>query len=550
MTHPTDRFRLLTAQINPTVGDIAGNARRIRRVQQAARHHNVDLILFPELTLSGYPPEDLVRRPDFLRRCAEEAETLAALTSDGPDMLVGLPWDDAGVCRNAVALLAKGKIADLRFKHYLPNEGVFDEVRTFVPGPLPKPITWRGLKLGVPICEDWWQPDVCAHLAKKGAELLLSLNGSPYRLPVAETRRRLVRARTQDTGLPFVFCNQVGGQDELVFDGHSTITTAAGTQVQSARSFGPHLALSDWSKSDKGWRIKSQVKTPSPETEAGLYQAMCTSLRDYINKSRFPGVILGLSGGIDSALSLLVAVDALGAHRVQAVMMPSPYTSQDSLDDAEALARNLGVQLHTLPIAEITEAFEDSLLPVLPKGPQGLTAENLQSRTRGVLLMALSNSLGLMTLTTGNKSEMAVGYATLYGDMCGGYNVLKDLYKTQVYHIARWRNAQSTPPPMPERILTRAPSAELRPDQTDQDSLPPYEVLDAILMGLVDREDSLEAIIAEGHSPDTVREVQRLLRNSEYKRRQAPPGVKLSERAFGRDWRYPLVNHFQGGLSS
>lgn len=545
-----DSFALLTAQINPVVGDINGNVERILSAWQQAQTEAADLVVYPELAISGYPPEDLVHRQDFLQSIKDAVLSIAQKTKDGADILLGLPWAEDDKCYNAVALIEGGELTDIRFKHALPNYGVFDEKRNFNAGPLTEPIEWRGVKIGVPVCEDWWVKGSCQHFARNGAEILISINASPFRAGVTDERDDLIKTRIKETGLPFVFCNIVGGQDELVFDGRSCAFNANSKRIQALNAFQEHLSISHWKKGKKGWVGKSDDNAAPLKREAEIYAAMKLGLRNYVDKTGFPGVILGLSGGVDSALSAVVAVDALGADRVQAVMMPSPYTSDDSINDAEKIANNLGIQLHSIDISNITDSFQESLTDVLDQEPEGVTAENLQSRARGMLLMALSNATGYMVLTTGNKSEIAVGYATLYGDMCGGYNALKDLYKTQVYHMSAWRNKQSKPAPIPKRVLTRAPSAELRPDQTDQDSLPSYEVLDAILMGLVDRQCTLQDLVAEGHNPNTAQEIQSLLRKSEYKRRQAAPGAKLGPRAFGRDWRYPLVNRFQGTLSS
>ena len=514
--------------LNPIVGDLAGNAARLAAAVRGVR---ADLVLTPELSLCGYPADDLVLKPAFVQACRDEIERLADDLRHGPAVLVGLPWQADGVTYNAAALLADGVVAAVRFKHHLPNHGVFDEQRVFVAGPLPAPIDYNGHRLGVMICEDMWSANVAAHLAAQGATGLLVLNASPYRRGIAALRRDMARARTREVGLGLMYVNQLGGQDDLVFDGDAFVMTADGTLCAEA---------APW----RGAALLSHDRAaPVPRDGWGdIHAAITLALRDYVDKCGFPGVVLGLSGGIDSALTLSLAVDALGAARVRTVMMPSLYTSPDSIADAAAQAAALGVAHAVMPIAPIIQSLTEQLHPVIG-APEGLTAENLQSRARGVLLMAVSNATGAMVLTTGNKSELAVGYATLYGDMCGGYNPLKDLYKTDVYGLAHWCNARQ--PVIPARVLTRPPSAELRPDQTDQDSLPPYDVLDAILRALVDDDRAAADVVAMGHDAATVRRIEQLVVLAEYKRYQAPPGVKLGPRAFGRDRRYPLVNHFR-----
>ncbi|UTP38108.1 NAD+ synthase [Phenylobacterium sp. LH3H17] len=546
------RLVIAAIQANPTVGAIVHNEALARERLAQARAAGADIALFSELFLNGYPPEDLALKPAFWAAGQAAVERLALETRDGPAALIGVIWpgkDAASRPRNALAFLAEGEIKGLAFKCDLPNYGVFDEKRVFEPGDRPEVFEWKGVKIGAPVCEDIWKPGVCGDLKARGAEILLVPNGSPYRRTADDERMKVARARVAETGLPLVYVNEVGGQDELVFDGGSFALSAKGEVVMRLPMFEEALALSTWEKGEAGWTC---VEAPMSDWVTGpeeIYRAMVMGLRDYVRKSGFPGVLLGLSGGVDSAISAIVAADALGPENVRCFMLPSKYTSQESLDDAEQCARRIGCRLDEISIAPAVDAFAQMLTPHFENRAPDLTEENIQARARGLSLMALSNKLGLMLLTTGNKSEMAVGYATLYGDMCGGYNVLKDLYKTDVYAVCAWRNANDpygvAVDPIPERILTKAPSAELRPDQKDQDSLPEYAELDAILHGLVEEEATLDEIVARGYAPATVERIQRLLYNSEYKRRQAAPGVKLGARAFGRDRRYPIVNGFR-----
>ena len=548
----TDTLRLAIAQLNPTEGAVRANLDRLRRARAEAAALGADLVLTPEFSIAGYPPEDLVRKPAFIAACEAAIGELAAETGDGgPAMVVGGPWRDGEHLFNAAYLLDSGRIAARRAKHELPNYGVFDDKRVFDPGPCPGPVSFRGFRLGLMICEDWWYPAVCETLAESGAEILLSINGSPYETDKHEQRLALAVSRVVETGLPYVFCAQVGGQDELVFDGASFALNADRSLAVRLPYFGEAVVLTEWRREGERLVCTPQTLSPEPERLALIYGSMMLGLADYVNKNRFPGVLLGLSGGIDSALSAAVAVDALGAERVRAVMLPSPYTSPESLEDAAACARMLGIRCDVIPITPAMAAFESMLAPAFDGRAADTTEENIQSRARGLVLMALSNKFGEMVLTTGNKSEMSVGYATLYGDMCGGYSVLKDVYKTTVFALARWRNAARPAaargpagPVMPERVINKPPSAELKPNQTDQDSLPPYEVLDAILDGLVEGEESVDALVARGFERATVLRVWRLLDRAEYKRRQAPPGVKITARAFGRDRRYPITNGF------
>ncbi|WP_114391968.1 NAD+ synthase [Oleisolibacter albus] len=546
----TDRLTIALAQINPTVGALAANAALIRQARAQAADRGADLVVCPELSICGYPPEDLVLKPFFLDRVQAVVEELAAETADGgPALLVGAPWRVGGKRHNAALLLDGGRIEAVRLKHDLPNYGPFDEKRVFEPAGLPGPISFRGVRLGVLICEDMWTPDVAETLAETGAEILIVPNGSPFEMDKADRRLSLAVARVTETGLPLIYVNQVGGQDELVFDGASFALNADHTLLAQLPAFEQHVAITAWTRTTDGWRGSSTTLTPPPERLESVYRAMVLGLRDYVEKNRFPGVLIGLSGGIDSAISAAVAVDALGADRVHCVMMPSPYTSQDSLDDAADCASLLGCRLDSIAIAPAMTAFAGMLAPHFAGRDPDITEENLQSRARGMTLMALSNKFGSMVLSTGNKSEMSVGYATLYGDMCGGYSVLKDVYKTTVYDVSRWRNAHRPGDGLgpggrviPERILTKAPTAELKPNQTDQDTLPPYEVLDDILSCLVEQDLGLDEIMARGHDRETVNRVWRMLDRAEYKRRQAPPGVKVTARSFGKDRRYPITS--------
>ncbi|MGE0151380.1 MAG: NAD+ synthase [Reyranellaceae bacterium] len=550
----TDTLALALAQLNPIVGDVPGNQAKVRAARGKARELGADLVLYSELVLSGYPPEDLVLKPAFQRALRQAAEELAADTGDGgPAMLLPTPWVEDGRLYNAVLLLEEGRIAAKRFKVDLPNYGVFDEKRVFRPGPMPGPIVFRGIRLGVPICEDIWTPDVVECLSETGAEIMLVPNGSPFEIDKLDVRLDLVRARIGESGLPFAYLNQVGGQDELVFDGGSFVVGADGEVKLALPPFQEAVSLTRWQRGNDGWICQPGAASEPLDDCAAIYQAMMLGLRDYVNKNRFPGIVIGLSGGIDSALTAAVAADALGPERVHTVMMPSPYTSRDSLEDAEACARALGIRLDTVSIGPAMDAFDAMLQPIFHNAARDVTEENIQARARGITLMAISNKFGAMVVSTGNKSEMSVGYSTLYGDLCGGYSVLKDVYKTSVYAVSRWRNANLPEGALgpravviPERILTKAPTAELRPNQTDQDSLPPYEQLDRILYGLIERDLAVEELVAEGEDRATVQRVWRMLENAEYKRRQAPPGVKITSRALSRDRRYPITNAFRG----
>lgn len=548
----TDTLTLALAQINPVVGDIDGNVARLRAARADAAALGADLVVAPELCVSGYPPEDLVLKSAFIDRVHDAVEALARETADGgPGLLVGAPWAGEGRPHNAALLLDGGKVAAVVRKHHLPNYGVFDEQRVFAPGPCPGPVAFRGVRLGVMVCEDMWFPDVAECLEESGAELLVVLNGSPFELDKADVRLNHAVARVTESRLPLVYVNQVGGQDELVFDGASFVLDAHCRLRLQAPAWREAILPLGLRRAAEGWQVEEGAIAPAIGREEAIYQAMVLGLRDYVNKNGFPGVIIGLSGGIDSALTAAVATDALGPERVGCVMMPSPYTSRASLEDAEGVARLCGTRLDTISIEPAMRAFAEMLAPHFEGTETGIAEENIQSRARGITLMALSNKFGPMVLSTGNKSEMSVGYSTLYGDMCGGFNPLKDVYKTTVFALSRWRNAHRPEgalgpdgPVMPERVLTKAPSAELKPDQTDQDSLPPYDVLDAILKELIENEASVAEVAAKGHDEAVVRKVWRMVDRAEYKRRQAPPGVKITPRAFGRDRRYPITNGF------
>ena len=533
-------LKIALAQTNCTVGDLAGNVDRLLRAARAAHAAGADLLLTPELALCGYPPEDLLLRPDFYRACDRE---LAVLATQLPlPAIVGCPEYHEGARYNAAALLRGGRIEMLYRKHRLPTYEVFDEARYFRPGTAPGVFEIKGVRCGMNICADVWEPAPAALARDAGAELLLVLNASPFHMGKQGTRHATLRQRAEENGIPALYCNMVGGQDELVFDGASFALDAAGRLTHQWPAFTETVGLVEYNDG----HLLPGVLSSEPSVEAMVYDALTLGVRDYLGKNGFPGVIIGLSGGIDSALTLAIAVDALGADKVRAVMMPSPYTAQMSLDDSREMIRRLGVQYDEIPIAGAMEQFAVLLASTFqslgPKPAWDTTDENLQARIRGMLLMALSNRTGRLVLTTGNKSEMAVGYATLYGDMAGGFAVIKDVFKTFVYRLACYRNTVSDV--IPENIITRPPSAELKPGQTDQDSLPPYEVLDAIIDAYMAHDRSPKEIIAQGIAEADVKRVVTLLKRNEYKRRQAPPGVRISQRAFGKDWRYPITSRY------
>ena len=547
-----DTLTITLAQMNQSVGDLAANAAAMLAARERAR--DSDLVVFPELQLIGYPPEDLILKPALIERAAAELEKLALATaSPGPAMLVGSVFVRDGALHNGVALLDGGKVVATRFKHELPNYGTFDEVRLFQPGPLPEPIILKGTMIGVPICEDIWQPDVCRHLADFGAEIFICINGSPYEIDKDALRiDGVAKRRAVDTGLPLAYLNRIGGQDELVFDGASFVVNGDGSLAVQMNDWEEQEVTTHWTRTAQGWRCDRGAAATLADHPEDIYCAMVLALRDYVNRNGFPGVVLGLSGGIDSAICAAIAVDALGPERVWCVMLPSRFTSQESLDDAQACARALGCRYSTIPIQPAVAGFDAMLADSFADANVDITEENLQSRVRGVTLMALSNKFGHMLMTTGNKSEMSVGYATIYGDMAGGYNPIKDAYKLTVFAISRWRNRKRPRiglgpegEVIPQNIIDKPPSAELRPDQKDSDSLPPYDVLDQILMGLVEHEKSVDQLVGEGFDRATVVRIERLLYLAEYKRRQAPPGVKLGTRNFGRDRRYPITQAFR-----
>ena len=547
----SDTLTIALHQSNASVGDLRGNADAMLAARAAA--DGADLLVTPELSLIGYPPEDLVLKPAAVAACAAELERLAAATADGgPGLLVGLPWVDGGKLYNAMALLDGGHVAGITRKHDLPNYGTFDEKRVFAAGPLPGPLGFRGVRLGVPICEDIWTPEVAECLAETGAELLLVPNGSPFEVGKDDRRLSLSVSRVVETGLPLAYLNRVGGQDELVFDGASFVVNADRSLAWQLPDWDEVIVTTHWTRSASGWSCAPGTLARLDDDPADTYHAMVVGLRDYVNRNRFPGVVLGLSGGIDSALSAAVAVDALGADRVWCVMLPSRFTGGDSLDDAAECARLLGCRLDTVPIAPAMTAFDGMLAPLFEGRSPDIAEENIQSRIRGVTLMALSNKFGPMLLTTGNKSEMSTGYSTIYGDMAGGFSVLKDVYKTTVFRLCAWRNVNfprlglgPKGPVMPQRVIDKPPTAELRDNQRDDDSLPPYDLLDRILAGLIEEERSASDLVAQGFDAATVARIERLLYIAEYKRRQAPPGVKIGRRNFGRDRRYPITNAFR-----
>ncbi len=550
----TNQLNIAIAQLNQRVGNLTGNAAAI--LEWRAKAETADLIVFPEQQLIGYPAEDMVLKPAFAARAAEELASLAAATADGgPAMLVGSIFADDGALYNGIALLEGGRIAAVRYKHELPNYGTFDEKRIFAAGPLPEPIEFRGVRLGVPICEDGWLAPVSLHLKQRGAELLISTNGSPYEIDKDDRRlEEVFAARVRETGLPLLFLNRVGGQDELVFDGCSFVLNADGAVVHRLPDWEEHLRMTHWHRRAGGWECEDGLKAHWEEHPADIYSAMVVGLRDYVDTNRFPGVVLGMSGGIDSALCAAIAADALGPDRVWCVMMPSRYTSQSSLHDAAECAAMIGCKIDTIPISPAVEAFDGMLSDSFAGRDADITEENIQSRIRGLTLMALSNKFGHMLLTTGNKSEMSVGYATIYGDMAGGYNPLKDAYKMTVFAISKWRNSHKPRfalgrdgPVIPDNIINKPPSAELRPDQKDSDSLPDYPILDKMLHALVEEERSVDEVVALGFDRNVVTRIEHLLYLAEYKRRQAPPGVKLGTRNFGRDRRYPITNAFRSG---
>jgi NAD+ synthase len=548
---PEGQLAIALAQLNPVVGDVAGNAAKVRAAR--ARAMDADLILFPELFIAGYPPEDLVLKPAFQAACREAVEALARETGDGgPAMIVGTPWVENGLLYNAAAVLDGGRISALRFKVDLPNYGVFDEKRVFAPGPMPGPVNFRGVRVGIPICEDIWGPEPAECIAETGGEILLVPNGSPYRRGVVDQRLSVAVGRVKDTGLPLIYLNQIGGQDELVFEGASFVLNGDGSLAAQLPAFAEAIVTTHWTRKADGWHCAPAEIAPLDPQDQSDYTACMLGLRDYVGKNGFPGVVLGLSGGIDSALVAAIGVDALGAERVRAVMLPYKFTSPESLKDAADVAAALGIRYDIVPIESAVLGLERTLAPVFEGLKRDVTEENLQARARGTILMALSNKFGSMVMTTGNKSEMSTGYATLYGDMNGGFNPIKDLYKTEVFRLSALRNTWKPKGALgpdgivvPQNVITKPPTAELRENQKDQDSLPPYDMLDGILARLVELEQPIADIVAAGFDPAIVARVDRMLNLAEYKRRQAAPGVKVTLRGFGRDRRYPITNKFR-----
>ena len=530
-------MKLAVAQINCTVGDLSGNAARILACAEQAKQQGAQLLITPELSLCGYPPEDLLLRAGFYQACAQALVDLARKVS-GIAVVVGHPHESKGKRYNAASLLRDGEIAATYLKQELPNYSVFDEKRYFDHGTEPCVFEIENTYFALNICADIWEPDTARQARAAGAQVLLVLNASPYAIRKQESRQCAIRERIAATGMSVVYANLVGGQDELIFDGASFAMDSHGTLTAQAAQFEEDLLILDMHDG-----CPAGTKAAALSEEAGVYRALCLGVRDYIGKNRFPGVLLGLSGGIDSALTLAIAADALGADKVHAVMMPSLYTAQISLDDSREMVRILGVRYDEFSIEPMFQSYLNTLSTVFAGRPIDATEENLQARIRGALLMALSNKLGSLVLTTGNKSEMTVGYATLYGDMAGGFAVLKDVSKTLVYRLARYRNTLGRV--IPERIITRPPSAELRADQTDQDSLPPYDVLDAIMACYVEQNLAIPEIIARGYAEADVRRVVHLIRISEYKRRQSAVGMRITERSYGKDWRYPITARYQ-----
>jgi len=547
-----DRFRVTLAQLNPTVGDLAGNAAKAREAWQEGRKAGADLVALPEMFITGYNAQDLVMKSAFHTAAIAAVEQLAADCADGPALAIGSPWVEGTELFNAYLILKDGKIAARNLKHHLPNETVFDEVRIFDAGPLGGPYSVNDTRIGSPICEDGWHEDVAETMAESGAEFLLIPNGSPYYRGKLEVRFNHMVARAVETQLPVIYLNMVGGQDDQVFDGGSFVLNPGGALALQMPVFDEAYAHLDLERTDDGWRAIEGEKAHLPDAWEQDYRVMVESLRDYLGKSGFRKVLLGLSGGVDSAIVAAIAVDAIGAENVRCVMLPSEYTSQESLDDAEAVAKALGVHYDYVPISEARAAVTNTLAPLFAGRDADVTEENIQSRLRGLLLMAMSNKFGEMLLTTGNKSEVAVGYATIYGDMNGGYNPIKDLYKTRVFEPCRWRNANHRPwmkGPAGEvirpNVIDKPPTAELREDQKDSDSLPDYPELDAILEILVDRDGSIADCVAAGFDRDVAKRIEHLLYISEYKRFQSAPGARLTPRAFWLDRRYPIVNRWR-----
>jgi NAD+ synthase len=547
-----DRFRITLCQMNPTVGDLAGNAALARQAWAAGKAAGADLVALPEMFITGYNAQDLVMKHAFQLDVMTHIDALAADCADGPALAIGAPWAEGTQLFNAYLILKGGKIASRSLKHNLPNETVFDEVRIFDSGPLGGPYSVGNTRIGSPICEDAWHPEVAETLQETGAEFLLVPNGSPYYRGKMDTRMNMMVARVVETGLPLIYLNMVGGQDDQVFDGASFALNPGGKLAVQMPAFDEAITHVDLTRTPEGWRVAQQPLASFPSDHEADYRVMVQGLRDYMSKTGFKKVLLGLSGGIDSAIVATIAADAIGPQNVRCVMLPSEYTSQTSLDDAEAVANALGCRYDYVPIKEGRQAITNTLAPLFEGMKPDLTEENIQSRLRGLLLMALSNKFGEMLLTTGNKSEVAVGYATIYGDMSGGYNPIKDMYKTRVFETCRWRNANHRDWMMgpagtmiPETIITKPPTAELREDQKDSDSLPDYPDLDAMLEILVDLNGSIQDCVAAGFDRATAKKVEHLIYISEYKRFQSAPGPRLTKGAFWLDRRYPIVNRWR-----
>ena len=549
-----ETFRLTLCQLNPVLGDFSANSAQAVAAWQDGKRAGAQMVALSEMFLTGYQTQDLVMKPAFALDAMAAVKALALQVADGPALGIGAPHLKDGRLCNAYYVLQGGKIVATILKHELPNDGVFDEKRVFVPADVAGPVRIGPLRIGMPICEDAWHADVCETLMETGAEILLVPNGSPYHRGKPAVRTGLMVSRVVETGLPLVYLNMVGGQDDQVFDGASFVLNPGGELAVQLPQFDTGIWHVDFQETVNGWRALPGLRELIPPVVEADYRAMVLSLQDYLGKTGFKKVLLGLSGGVDSALVAAIAVDALGAENVRCVMLPSQFTSAHSLEDAEAVARALGTRLDTVPISGAQGAVGQALEALFAGTAPGITEENIQSRLRGVLLMALSNKFGEMVLTTGNKSEMAVGYCTIYGDMNGGYNPLKDLYKTRVFATCRWRNENHRPwmkgpegMVIPPRVIDKPPSAELRDNQKDEDSLPPYEVLDAILEGLVERDLSVADLVAQGFDNAVVKRVEHLLYISEYKRFQSAPGTRLTKRAFWLDRRYPIAHAWRDG---
>lgn len=553
----SDSLIIALAQLNLTIGGIDGNAEKIKNAYQTAAKQGADLVVTSELSLSAYPPEDLVLRPVYVQQCMKAAEQLALITKNSAALIIGSPWQNEAGDKpyNAAALLMNGKIEQVWYKHDLPNYGVFDDKRVFSAGGKDEgePFLLKGARIGVAICEDMWSKDKASSLKRRGAQILVSINASPFESDKTSIRRAIMMSRIKETGLPIVYLNQLGGQDEMLFDGGSFIMDTKGNECANLGQYQEKVQLTHWNKQGEHWvPVQQEIPKPLGEEES-IYSALTLALRDYVTKNNFPGVLIGMSGGIDSAFVSALAVDALGKDKVINVMMPSPYTSKESLDDAAKASTMLGCEYKIISIEDGMKALGAAVKPHSKGFNTDIADQNVQSRLRGLILMTLSNTYGHMVVATGNKSEMATGYATLYGDMCGGFALIKDVYKTLVFRLCKWRNVHKPAiglgPQgfvMPDRIITRPPSAELKPNQVDQDTLPPYAQLDDILQCLIEREMSVPDIVGRGHDEATVTKVLKMLKFSEYKRRQAPPGVKITAHSFGRERRYPLTNKFIG----